>query len=265
MAPRGINVLSFSNNTTIAGGNLFVLGQTFQNSANRLVSFAAAQGRRNMVVVHSDDTPGQLGRRAISDAAARSGLTLAGAVSYPLSQDGVIDAVPRIVERVKEAGADTVFLTANTAGALPLLTQMLPEAGLAPGPDLQYAGLTRWDIPAQTLELPGVQGGWFALPDPRLTARYRARYRDAHGGDPHPISGLAYDGIAAIGALVEAGRRDALTAGALTQAAGFEGVNGVFRLRRDGTNERGLAVARITDAEVDIIAPAPRSFGRAGY
>ena len=264
VAPRGVNVLSFSNNTTVAGGNLFVLGQTFQNTANRLVGFAAAQGRRNMLVVHSDDAPGRLGRQAISDAAARAGLTLAGAVSYPLSQDGVIDAVPRIVERTKEAGADTLFLTANTAGALPMLTQMLPEAGLEPGPDLQFAGLTRWDIPAQTLELPGVQGGWFALPDPQLTDRYRARYRETYSGDPHPISGLAYDGVAAIGALVEAGRRDALTTGALTQQAGFQGVNGIFRLRPDGTNERGLAVARITDGEVEVIDPAPRSFGRAG-
>jgi ABC-type branched-subunit amino acid transport system substrate-binding protein len=265
VAPRGINVLSFSNNTTIAGGNLFVLGQTYRNTANRLVSFAAAQGRRSIVVVHSNEASGRLGLQAISDAAARSALPLSGAVSYPLSQDGVIDAVDRIVERVKESNADTIFLTSNSAGALPLLTQMLPEAGLKPGPELQYVGLTRWDIPAQTLDLPGVQGGWFALPDPQRTARYRSRYQEAHSGDPHPISGLAYDGIAAIGALVESGRRDALTIGALTQAAGFQGVNGVFRLRRDGTNERGLAVAQINDARVDVIAPAPRSFGRAGF
>ena len=35
MAPRNVNVLAFSNNATIAGGNLFVLGNTFDNVANR--------------------------------------------------------------------------------------------------------------------------------------------------------------------------------------------------------------------------------------
>jgi hypothetical protein len=33
VAPRGINVLSFSNNTAVAGGNVFVLGNTFDNTA----------------------------------------------------------------------------------------------------------------------------------------------------------------------------------------------------------------------------------------
>ena len=41
VADDGVNILSFSNNPTIAGGNVFVLGKTFDNPARRLVSFAA--------------------------------------------------------------------------------------------------------------------------------------------------------------------------------------------------------------------------------
>ncbi|MEC8197405.1 MAG: penicillin-binding protein activator, partial [Pseudomonadota bacterium] len=41
-------------------------------------------------------------------------------------------------------------------------------------------------------------------------------------------------------------------------------VNGIFRLRADGTNERGLAVATIRDKKVVIIDPAPTRFGGAG-
>ena len=40
VADEGINVLSFSNNTSIAGGNVFILGKTFQNTANRLLTYA---------------------------------------------------------------------------------------------------------------------------------------------------------------------------------------------------------------------------------
>jgi hypothetical protein len=86
----------------------------------------------------------------------------------------------------------------------------------------------------------------------------------AYGNQPHAIAGLAYDGIAAIGALVRAGQADALTGAALTQAQGFVGVNGVFRLRGDGTAERGLAIAQVQDKEIVVIDPAPRSFAGAG-
>jgi hypothetical protein len=264
VANQNVNVLAFSNNPTIAGGNLFILGQTFRNTAKRLAGFAARQGKTRIMAVHGDNLAGRLGREAIEQAVADTGTSLAGSVGYQFSQQGVVSAVPRIKATATSEGADAIFLTANTAGALPLLTQMLPEVGLDQE-RIQFIGLTRWDLPPQTLELPGVQGGWFALPDPQRAAQFRSRYEAAHGERPHALAGLAYDGIAAIGALAGSGRRDALGRASLTQGAGFAGVNGIFRLRPDGTNERGLAVATIRDNKVEILAPAPRSFGGASF
>ncbi len=102
------------------------------------------------------------------------------------------------------------------------------------------------------------------MPDPTMTQRFSDRYASAFGAQPHSIGGLAYDGVAAIGALVKAGHKDALTVSALTQGAGFQGVNGILRLRGDGTNERGLAVAQIQNKKIVIIDPAPRAFGGGG-
>jgi len=264
VASSGVNVLAFSNNTSIAGGNLFILGPTFDNTADRLTLYAVRQKKGRTVVVYSDDVAGRAGRAAIEAALARNGGTSVGAISHEFSQNGVMQAVPQIVSAVRSGTADSVFMTADTAGALPLLTQLLPEAGVSPA-QAQYIGLTRWDIPSQTTDLPGVQGGWFALPDPEMMARFRGRYSAAYGETPHPIGGLAYDGIAAIGALISSGKRDALSRASLTQSAGFQGVSGIFRLRPDGTNERGLAVAQIRDRQVVVIDPAPRAFGGAGF
>lgn len=261
VAPRGVNVLAFSNNTDIAGGNVYVLGPTFRNSAGRLASYAVQQGKRNLMVVHDRTTAGDVGRAAIQQGIARAGGSVAGVESYEFSQNGIAAAAPAIAARARATGADGVFLTADTAGALPLISQMLRDNGVSS----QFIGLTRWDIPAATLALPSLQGGWFAMPDPALYAQYEARYRAAFGEAPHPISGLAYDGIAAIGALVKAGNSGALTGDALTQSAGFVGVNGIFRLRNDGSNERGLAVAQIRNNQVVVIDPAPRSFAGAGF
>jgi len=263
VAGRNINVMSFSNNTSVAGGNLFVLGPTFNNTANRLVSFSKANGKPRIMVVHADNASGTQGKAAIEVAISQQGAQPAGSVSYQFSQEGVIAAVSQIKLTADNNDVDAIFLTSNTSGALPLMSQLLPEAGLSPN-NTQFIGLTRWDIPSQTLELPGVQNGWFALPNPTLTEQFQSRYAQAYGGLPHPIGGLAYDGIAAIGALVKAGKSDALTTSALTQSAGFQGVNGIFRLLSDGTNERGLAVATIRDKKVVIIDPAPQRFGGAG-
>lgn len=264
VASRGVNVLSFSNNAEIAGGNVFVLGPTFDNTANRLVRYAARNGRGNIMIVRDQNVAGEAGAAAIRNAVATSTASLVGEASYEFSQNGVVQAIPEIARTAKSSGAQALFLAADTAGSLPLLAQLLPENGIKTDV-YQYIGLTRWDIPPETLALPGVQGGWFALPDPTLNAQYKSRYQAAYGELPHPVSGLAYDGLAAIGALVRQGKSDALTASALTQSSGFAGVNGVFRLRPDGTNERGLAVAEIRNNQVFVIDPAPRSFGGAGF
>jgi len=47
---------------------------------------------------------------------------------------------------------------------------------------------------------------------------------------------------------------------AAAAAAGFEGVDGIFRFLKDRTNERGLAIAEVRNKQVYIIDPAPRFF-----
>ena len=71
--------------------------------------------------------------------------------------------------------------------------------------------------------------------------------------------------MAAIGALMKTAGPGPITKEQLTQGAGFVGVNGIFRLRADGTNQRGLAIAQIQNGTMVQIDPAPRSFGGAGY
>lgn len=262
VAAAGVNVLSLSNNPAIAGANVFVLGPTFDNTARRLASYAVRNGQSNIMIVHDRNAQGEAGRAAIQQGVAAAGGSVVATGSYEFSQNGIVQAIPTIAAQAKSSGAQAVFLTADTAGALPLVTQLLSENGVNPT-TVQYVGLTRWDIPAATLSLPGVQGGIFAMPDPALFAQYQARYQAAFGEQPHPVSAIAYDGIAAIGALAKQGR--GMDSASLTQGAGFVGVNGVFRLRSDGTNERGLAIARIQNNAVTLIDPAPRSFGGAGF
>jgi hypothetical protein len=261
---RGLSVLSFSNNTAIAGGNVFVLGHTFENTADRLVQYAASKGKSNVLVVHAKNLTGQVGRDAVQNAATNAGAQFTGSASYEFSQQGVITAVREIAQQVRDTNTDTIVFASDTAGALPILAQLLPENGIDPK-EIKFMGLTRWDIPTQTLSLTGLQGGWFALPDPSLSGSFRDRYSNAYGQQPHPLAGIAYDGVAAIGALVSSGKSDILSRESLTQPSGFAGVNGVFRLLSDGTNERAMAVVEIENNQIKVIDPAPRKFGAIGF
>jgi hypothetical protein len=263
LAGTGVNILAFSNNPTIAGGNVFVLGPTFRNTAERLVGFGLRAGVQSYMVVHGDDLQGAVGRDAIASAVRGNGATIAGIQSYALSQQGIIEAAPRIAAAATASWADAVFLTAGVNADLPILATALPDAGLSPS-DVRFFGLTRWNAVPQALSLPGLQGGLFAIPDQQMAAIFDSRYSAAYGEAPHPLAGLAYDGIAAIGALVARGDPNALSRGSLTQAQGFQGTAGIFRLLPDGTNQRGLAVAEVRNNQVVILEPAPRSFGGAG-
>ncbi len=263
VAAQGVSVLSFSNSAEIAGGNVFILGHTFENTADRLVRYASARGFSNVMVVHADNLTGQIGLRAVRNAAQNAGVNFTGAASYEFSQQGVINAVRDIAKQVADTNTDMIIFASDTAGALPILAQLLPENGVDPK-KVKFMGLTRWDIPTQTLSLGGLQGGWFALPDPSLSGSFRDRYLQAYGQPPHPLGGIAYDGIAAIGALVSSGGAGAFSRENLTQRSGFAGVNGVFRLLPDGTNERAMAVVEIENKQVKVIDPAPRAFGGLG-
>lgn len=258
VANSNVAVLSFSNNTEIAGGNVLVLGYTFANTANRIVSYSARQGRGNIVVVHASNLAGEVARDAVLRAASRSGANITATIPYEFSQVGVVNVVPEVTSAA--SNSDAVLLTSDSAGALPLFAQLLPENGLNTS-SVQMLGMTRWDIPPATLQFSGLQGGWFTLPDPNAASAFNSRYGSVHGAAPHALGGLGYDAIRAVAQTAGTGR---LGAGDFVAAGQIDGAGGVFRFLNDGTNQRALAVAQIVNQQVSVIDPAPRRLGGAG-
>ncbi len=258
VADKGVNVLGFSNNPTIAGGNVFILGPTFANTADRMLSHARRNGKSNIVIIYSDDVEGQLGKLAIEQAATVHGVRVVGSQPYQLSVEGVSSAAQAAGQVVNSGAADSIFITtsANNAAMQVLLTQM-PAAGVTPD-KVQYMGLTRWDVRPELFSMAGAEGAWFALPDTQRLAGFSGRYNSTYGTTPHPLAGLAYDGISAIGALARAGRADALSTTALTSTS-FAGTGGVFRLLNNGSNQRALAIATVREKQMVILDPAPSS------
>ncbi len=264
-ASGDVPVLSLSNNPEIAGGNVYILGTTYSSVAERLVGFTAARGLSRLGVVHPEGVEGEQARRAVAQAADARNAELVATGAYPLSIEGITKTAMGIADSMRSAGADAVIFTDGPTGGLNYATETLRGLGVR---DAQFVGLQRWDVSPQAMAQPGLQGGWFAASDPGLQAQFEQRYLSQYGTQPHPLAGLAYDGVAAVGALIaEAkaeGANDPFSTARLTQPQGFAGVNGIFRFRADGTSDRALAIFEVRDGAAQVLDPARRSFGASG-
>jgi branched-chain amino acid transport system substrate-binding protein len=125
---------------------------------------------------------------------------------------------------------------------------------------VQLRGTGLWDDP-RIYSVPAVDGGWYAAPDSAGYRNFAQRYRARYKQDPVRTATLAYDAVALIAALVKTQGPQRFSPETLTNPSGFSGINGLFRFRADGTNERGLAVLRVTASGSQIISPPPKSFG----
>src|SRR4029077_14813446 len=92
---------------------------------------------------------------------------------------------------------------------------------------------------------PAPAGGLYAAADPSRLPRLAGRYRAKYGADPVRIATLAYDAVALVAALSKQQGAQRFAAETLANPSGFAGIDGLFRFRSDGSNERGLAVMKV--------------------
>ncbi len=72
---------------------------------------------------------------------------------------------------------------------------------------------------------------------------------------------LAYDAVALVAALARTQGGQRFSPEVLTNSSGFAGIDGLFRFKSDGSNERGLAVMRAASGGGQPVAASPKSFG----
>ena len=126
--------------------------------------------------------------------------------------------------------------------------------------NIQLLGTGLWDNP-RVFASPALQGGLYAAPDPSGFRGFAARYRTKFGGEPVRTATLAYDAVALVAALARTQGAQRFAPETLTNPSGFAGIDGLFRFRSDGTNERGLAVMKVAQGGGAPVAGSPKSFG----
>ena len=104
-------------------------------------------------------------------------------------------------------------------------------------------------------------GGLYAAPDRSGFRSFSNRYRAKYGNEPVRTATLAYDAVALAAALARTQGGQRFSSDVLLNPSGFAGIDGLFRFRPDGTNERGLAVMRVGSSGPVPVAGLPKSFG----
>lgn len=251
-------VIGFSTDAAVASRGVYLLSFLPQNEVERVVDYAAAQGRRSLAALLPDTTYGSVVEASFRETAARRGVRVAGLERYAPGQPAA--AVSRLAP-LFSGQIDALFIPAP-GDDLPAIGTALAGAGFSPA-RVKPLGTGLWNDP-RVAGIAALQGGWFAAPDSAGFTAFAGRYRARFNAEPTRIATLAYDAVSLAAALARASADSRYSDAALLAPTGFAGVDGVFRFRADGTNERALAVNEVRGEGAVVVSPAPRAFGAAG-
>ena len=255
-----VPVVAFSTDTNVAGRGVYLLSFLPETDIQRAVSYAAAQGRRSFAAILPEGAYGTIAEGALQEAAARSGGRVIAIERYPPDAQAMVPAVQRLAQAASVADA---VLIPDGPAAIPSLAPLLPVNGIDPG-RVKLLGSGQWDSQA-VRQVDTLIGGWYAAPNPAGWQQFQARYAGSFGQTPPRIVTLAYDAVSLAAALSGGVQGQRYTANVLTNPSGFSGIDGIFRFRRNGTNERGLAIIQITTGGgTQIVDPAPTGFTTSG-
>lgn len=252
--PMGVPVISFSNDRDVAGGGVFVMGMLPQDQVDRVVGYASSQGVHRFAALAPSTAYGNRVVSALQNSVAHFNGQIVDTQFYDPSSRDPSEAVKALAKSVGAQG-DGVML-AEGGDRLRIVAPLLPYFDIDPS-KVHLLGTMQWDDPALAAE-PALVGGWYAAPPTESWSAFAQRYMAAYGSSPPRLASLAYDATTL--ALALAKRGPDFSVQALTEPAGFAGVDGIFRFTPDGVVQRGLAVYEIRKGGPAQIDPAPSSF-----
>ena len=256
---RNVPVIAFSTDANVAAHSVYLLSFLPESDVDRIIAYAAGQGRRSYAALVPDNAYGTVVEAAFKQVVPRRGGHIVALERYPLDKAKMQGPVRNVAQAA--ARADAIFIP-DGADAVGTAVQTLIASGVDTK-RVQLLGTGLWED-AQVFSNPQLDGGWYAGPDSSGFRSFSARYRSRYGQDPVRTASLSYDAVALVAALVKTQGKQRFTEEVLTNGSGFAGIDGLFRFRPDGTNQRGLAVLRVSPTGGQTVSPPPKAFGASG-
>jgi branched-chain amino acid transport system substrate-binding protein len=253
----GRPVIAFSTDTSAAAHGVYLLSFLVENYVERIISFAAQRDKKSIAALIPDNSYGAIALAQFQQSAANHGLRVMTIERYkPGSASESVKRIAAVADQI-----DTLFIP-DAPDAMASISRDLVAANLD-SKRVQILGTGLWNDP-RVYNLPALQGAWFSAPENGGFNAFASRYRAKFNIEPTRIATLGYDAVSLSIALSRAQGSQRFSESVLTNPSGFNGADGVFRFRADGTNDRGLSVLEITGGQVKVISPAPRALSGDG-
>ena len=250
----GVPVISFSNDSSLAGSGAYLMGYSPAQSIERVVDYARDQGISTYGGLVAN---GIYGQRA-STAFLRAVEAARGQVISLQNYDHAMTSITGATQRLGKAGSVGAVLIvddgATAAGIIPLMRRNGESAA-------RVLGTERWNTEASIAAKPSMNGAWFASVPDNLYRQYAVKYRARFGAAPYRLSSMGYDAVLLTIRIARDWRVGApFPEGRLRDPGGFSGIDGAFRFGRDGIAERALEVQEVKGGTTVTISPAPTGF-----
>jgi branched-chain amino acid transport system substrate-binding protein len=257
---RAANVpmIALSNNKAVAGEGVFVFGFIPEQQVSRLADYIALKNITSVGALLPNDAYGAALTGALKSTLSTRGIRLEPVEQYARLDTNLDAAVARLKESYDKQPFEALFI--GEGGDQ--LTKILPKLK-AVGIDrtkVRLLGTGLWDDP-DVMKNPDMQGAWFASGPASYQQQFERRFVSTYGYKPQRLASLAYDAVSLVTSTALSGGSAGFTPGALANDGGYIGPgNGLYRLKSDGTSERGLAVMEVNAAGFKILDAAPKHF-----
>ncbi|SNS32597.1 amino acid/amide ABC transporter substrate-binding protein, HAAT family [Sphingomonas laterariae] len=252
----GVPVISFSNDASVAGNGVYLLGFSPAQSIDRVVRYARSQGSTKFAGLMPTGLYGRNASNALIHSAEASGGSVVSLQTFDRSPKSLTTAIGKL----NQSGDYDAVLIADGGR---IAVQAAPQIRKAGGANAKILGTELWATESTLAANPAMNGAWFASVQENMYRQLATKYRARFGKPPYRLASLGYDAVlltVRIAGQWKVG--DRFPVKALTDSDGFAGVDGAFRFGTDGVAERALAVHQIGTGGISTVAPAPRGFGK---
>ena len=176
---RGISVIAFSTDSSVAGRGVYLLSFLPESDVNRIVEYSASIGKRSFAALLPDNAYGNVVEAAFKQAVGRRGGRVVAFEKYGADR---ATAARNVAQRARPGRCAVYGRRWRLGGD----GGRRADRGRRQLKNIQLLGTGLWDNP-RVFASPALQGGLYAAPDPAgfrsFSTRYRAKYRRRTGAD----------------------------------------------------------------------------------
>lgn len=252
----GVPVISFSNDVSVAGNGVYVMGFTPGQSISRVVGYARSQGLQRFAGLIPDGVYGRRASQELIDAVEKAGGRMVAMQTYDRSPQSLRAAVTRLNG---QSSYDAILIA--DSGRIAISAAPMIRATDSKG--ARILGTELWKTENSLSASPAIRGAWFASVPDNMFNQLRTRYRARYGVSPYRLGSLGYDAVLLTVRIAKdwkVGRP--FPESELRSNEGFAGVDGAFRFGGDGVADRSLEVLQVGANGFTTVSPAPRGFGQ---